>query len=292
MKLKSMSELARFILVRSVFGDLIGRLPFVRDLYARHVWRKKMNQFFGVYRSFEEALAAAERFTAVGWNEPGIAGVLVSAAPFDPAASASWDGTQLFQPCHYAAMFWMGRRIRPDSQIVDLGGAGGISYEIHTRYSDLPPGTRWHVVDLPELVERGKLRHANTATALTFGSRLADAPACDILHTAGCLQYMENPFGFTNGTGILEQMAAMPTDIIVNKIPLTNGRSFTTIQNLLQSASPYNVFNRADVLAYFRKHGYQLIDEWRVSEISVAIPFHSELYIPESRGLYWRREHA
>lgn len=282
------SELAQFLLMRSPLGDLIGRLPLVRSLYARLVWSKRMNQFFGVYRSVADASASAERLTRVGWNEPEIAGTLIPDAPYDPSSPNKFGR---FQPCHYPAMFWIDKRVRPGSKIIDLGGAGGISYELYTQYSALPPNARWQVVDLPELIERGKRRHAGTANeVLTFSSRLGDFLECDIFHTAGCVQYLDDPFGFFGGRGLLEQMVDRPPHIIINKIPLTDGNPFVTLQNLLRSASPYHVFNRDEVLAYFRKHGYRLIDEWRVAELAIGIPFHAKLYMSELSGLYWSRE--
>jgi putative methyltransferase (TIGR04325 family) len=288
MNRSALSELAQLLLMRSLLGKVIGRLPLLRGFYGRLVWRKRMNQFFGAFGSFGEASAAAGRITSVGWNEPGIAGTLIPDTPFNPS-SPNTNG--LFQPCHYAAMFWIAKRIKPGSQITDLGGAGGISYELYTRHSALPPNARWQVVDLPELIERGKRRHANTADGvLTFCSCLEGVSKCDILLTSGCIQYLEDPFGFLGGKSVLDQIVAPPQHIIVNKIPLTNGKPYVTIQNLLNSASPYHVFNRDEVLAYFRKWGYRLADEWRVPELAIGIPFHAELYVPELSGFYWSRE--
>jgi putative methyltransferase (TIGR04325 family) len=281
-----MSALTKTLITRSAIAGLLGQLPFVQELYARAVWKRKMNQFLGVYGSVEEAAATAVRLKALGWNEPGIAAVLVA----DGAPDLFADRSQLFQPCHYAAMFWISKRIGAGRQLVDLGGAGGISYELYTRYAELPPGARWHVVDFPELIQRGERRHAAARDILTFGSSLAAAPRCDILHTAGCLQYMKDPFGLATGSGILEEMTALPAHIIVNKLPLTDGASFVTLQNLLNSAVPYTVFNRDQVLSYFRRHGYRLADEWRVPELSVGIAFHPRHHVAEPRGLSLTRD--
>lgn len=280
-----MIKVARALLNQSMIGDLAGRIPGVRALYARHVWRRRMNHFHGVYRDYSEAERAAKRLRPVGWSDPAIADLLVSTKPYCES-----DTSGEFQPSFYPVFFWISRLLPENGQVVDLGGAGGIAYELARRYKIFPDGARWHVIDVPEMIERGAFRHAaDEGRSITFGSNLAGAPAADILLTTGAIQYMTDPLGQEN-LGILDGISNLPRNIIVNKVPLTKNESFVTIQNLVETASPYNVFNSDAFFQSFERHGYEVVDRWIVPELDVSIPFHSKHAIEHFEGVCFSRK--
>lgn len=282
-----MKQLLKMLLTRSAAGDLLGRIPGMGDLYARAVWRRSMNLFFGVYGTFDEALAAAARYDRTGWDDPGIAALLVPDAPWLPSEPGRDPlPPDLFQPSFYAVFLWLSALLREGSQIVDFGGAGGIGFELYARYRTLPAGARWHVVDLPALVERGCRRHAERQDVLTFGTDLSEAPACDILLASGCLQYVADPVNREGG--ILSLLRGRPAHLLINKVPFVDGPGFVTLQALGKTIAPYHVFNRAAFLDTFAAQGYRLHDEWHVAELSADIPFHSGRHVADFRGVYLR----
>ena len=148
----------------------LGKIPGVSHLYARTVWSKHMNLFFGLYDSFEDAERAATGFSKVGWNDEGIAKVLVH--------EDSEEAPQPFQTSQFAVLLWLTKLLKSGNAILDIGGAGGIFYEICLRYDILPAPLRWHVVDVPEMVKRGIARHQQLKSSMiSFGTDLPEIPA-------------------------------------------------------------------------------------------------------------------
>jgi len=277
-----MKKVLKAIVEYSVVGAWIGKIPGVPQFYARNVWSRRMNPFFGLYGSFEDAAQAATRFNKVGWNDEGIAKVLVheetDAAP------------QLFQTSQFAVMLWLAKLLESGHAILDIGGAGGIFYEICSRYGLLSVPLRWHVVDVPEMVKRGVARHQRLkSTMISFGTDLVDAPASNIMLMLGVMQYLQDPLG-EKGPGILETVKELPSHILINKVSLTDDDEVWTIQSHVTSAAPYRLFSRRKFMAYFEAHGYRLRDRWLVPEIRVDIPFHPERALPFLEGVHFERQ--
>jgi putative methyltransferase (TIGR04325 family) len=260
----------------------LGKIPGVSHLYARTVWSKHMNLFFGLYDSFEDAERAATGFSKVGWNDEGIAKVLVH--------EDSEEAPQPFQTSQFAVLLWLTKLLKSGNAILDIGGAGGIFYEICLRYDILPAPLRWHVVDVPEMVKRGIARHQQLKSSMiSFGTDLPEAPASDIMLMLGVIQYLPDPLG-EKGPGILEAVKVLPSHIFVNKVALTDDGEVWTIQNLMTTAMPYRFFSRQKFMAYFEAHGYRLRDRWLVPEISIDIPFHPERTLPFLEGVHFERQ--
>ncbi len=166
----AMKKLVKAALMHSAIGRWAGKIPFVRKLYIRYVWSGQMNALYGVFDSFPRAEGFAEGVNQVGWGNDAMAELLVRTS--DLAAP------QTFQTSQFAVMLWLSKLMRQGSTILDLGGSGGIFYEICNRYGLLNSPLRWHVVDMPDMVERGRQRHAGLqSTMISFGSVLSDAPA-------------------------------------------------------------------------------------------------------------------
>lgn len=269
-------SLAKVLLSQSQLGEWLGKLPVIRDVYARRVWVKNMNLYFGVYNSYSEARENTPSYIPSGWNNENIAELLIGSK-----RSRIESGT--FQSAHYITLFWLLRLLRNNMQVIDYGGAGGISYELFTQYCNAPPGLKWHVVDVAASVERGKLRH-NSNTAISFGASLVEAPPSDFMLVSGCLQYVEDPLGQLHDS-IVDQLCRRPQFILINKIPLTERKDFWTLQNVGPSIVPYHVFCRDRLTSFFESKGYTLRDWWTVPEIGVDIPFHPRFRVPRNSGL-------
>lgn len=277
-----MKHVLKAVFMQSAVGAWVGKIPGVPQLYAKTVWSKRMNPFFGLYDSFENAERAATAFNKVGWNDEGIAKVLVHENTEEPP--------QLFQTSQFAVLLWLSKLVRSGNAILDVGGAGGVFYEICSRYDLLSVPVRWHVVDVPEMVKRGIARHQRLKSPMiSFGTDLLEAPASNIMLMLGVLQYLPDPLG-EKGPGILEAVKALPSNILINKVSLTDDGEVWTIQNHVTTAMPYRFFSRQKFMAYFEAHGYRLRDRWLVPEISVAIPFHPERTLPFLEGFHFERQ--
>ncbi|MDZ5451924.1 methyltransferase, TIGR04325 family [Labrys sp. ZIDIC5] len=277
-----MKQLFKALMMHSAIGAWLGKLPFLKGLYLRHVWAGRMDLFYGLFGSYAEA----ERFSAnigkVGWHDDALAELLVR--------DAEVEAPTLFQTSQFAVMLWLSKLLQPGSTVVDFGGAGGIFYELCARYGLLKPPLSWHVVDMPDMVERGRQRHATLgSTMISFGSELAEAPAPDIMLMLGMIQYLPDPFG-EQGPGILDTVPALPEHILINKIPISDAPDAWTAQNHVSSVIPCRLFNRAKFLAYFEARGYRLEDRWLVPELQAEIPFHPERTLTYFEGFYLRRQ--
>ncbi|QGZ60776.1 methyltransferase, TIGR04325 family [Paraburkholderia acidisoli] len=277
-----MKNVLKAMFMHSQVGSWVGKIPGVPQFYARTVWSKRMNPFFGLYGSFEDAERAATDLNHVGWNDEGIARVLVH--------EETHEAPQPFQTSQFAVLLWLSKLLKSGSTVLDIGGAGGIFYEICTRYDLLSMPLRWHVVDMPETVKRGIARHEELkSTMITFGTDLAEAPMSSIMLMLGVIQYLPDPLG-EKGPGVLESVETLPSHIFVNKVSLTDDGEIWTIQNYITTATPYRFFSRKKFMAYFESHGYRLRDRWLVPEISVSIPFHPERTLSCLEGFYFERQ--
>jgi putative methyltransferase (TIGR04325 family) len=284
-----MSRIVKAMLMHSTLGAWAGAVPFVPALYVRTVWSKRMNLFFGLFDSFEEAEAFVAGVKKVGWDDEGIAKVLVGG---DDLVGAERSEPQMIQTSQFAVMLWLTKLLQPGNTVLDLGGAGGIFYEICTRYGLLDMPLKWHVVDMPEMIKRGRARHdALQSTSISFGSQLPEAPASDIMLMLGAIQYMPDPLG-EKGPGVLDALKTLPNHVLINKVPLIDGNDRWTVQNHVTTACPYRLFDRRKLMAYFETRGYRLQDKWYVPEIDIEIPFRPDGALFGLQGLYFRREIA
>src|SRR5256885_12079055 len=220
----SWRAIARLVAARTALGGVLGRVPLVEKAYARGVLRRTDHAglFTGVYDSY----AAAEREIPAsrkrGWDN-------------EESASIWLFQIDHMQPTAYAPFFWLSKLLQPGTTLVDYGGSIGLSYYGYVKRRELPAGARWLIVELPHLVTVGtKVAQRQKAEQLEFATELGSAPRCDILFSAGALQYMEHSV-----PGLLEKMAALPKHILLNKVPLHRERRYWTLQNFGTAVSPY-----------------------------------------------------
>lgn len=262
-------KIVYFVLSRTFVGSVLRRIRPVPVLYRRFVWSKRanMNDWSGVYATYDAALAAVPAELGGGWNDDTVAA-----------------GRQ-FQSSIYATIFWISKMLETGSRIVDFGGAVGQTYDEFVQRQPFPDGATWCVVDVPTAVKRGReLSAANKRPGLSFAEQISDVDGCDIFVSRGCLQYVATPLG-----EILDSLPALPRYLLIDKIPLTDGEGFCTLQHLGLSASPYKIFNRSAFLSPLAERGYVVRDAWPVQDINFAIPFHPEKFLPSLQGLVLER---
>lgn len=265
--------LARVALCRTPLGSVLRHVPGVPQAYARWALRTPHTGglFSGVYPSHAAALAAIPAGRAAGWDNDG--------------SAAIFDGRLPDQPSVYPVLFWLERLLRPGDRLLDFGGGIGITFRQHRARAALPDGARWTVVEVPAIAARGTALAAEQGeAALDFVTSPAAAAGCDILLSAGALQYTDRPTA-----RLLDGLPEKPRHILLNKLPLTAGPEFWTLQNFGPAVSPYHVYNREELLGTLGRLGYHLADRWRVAELQCDIPFHPERFLAEKDGLLFTR---
>jgi putative methyltransferase (TIGR04325 family) len=252
---------------RAQVADSMRRVPGIENAYKKIFYSRhgRDNWFCGHFTSYASAAAAVQADRASGWDN-------------EASAKHYIDPSQ--QPSSYAVLVWLLKTIDPNSCVVDIGGGVGQMYHRFRKYSSLD-SVKWHVVEVPAAVELGRQRALNEGTFshLSFGTELSQAPDCDILHSAGCLQYMNNAVPW-----VLSSMPNRPRWIIINKVMLTDKDTFWTLQNFSSGVAPYQVYNSKEFISYFESRGYAMIDSWDARELSVKIPFHPRNFIPSGAG--------
>lgn len=266
---RALSKLATLALTKTRIGSGFRRIRHLPEIYRRLTWSRPqyVNHFFGVFQTFSAARAALPAQIRTGWEHEAIV------------------AADYFQPSIYATLFWLSRAVKEGSCIIDFGGATGQTHREYVRRMPLPRSACWIVVDLAPAVRRGReMAVAGGITGLSFAERLDDLQGCDIFLSRGCLQYVE-----TSLTDLISSLPRLPEYLLLDKIPLSDGQGFVTIQNLQFSAAPYKVFNREEFLAPLFQHGYSVVDEWPVQDLTCAIPFFPERSLAAHRGLLLKR---
>jgi putative methyltransferase (TIGR04325 family) len=268
------NPLFKIAVAQTPIGRVLGRIPFVKKGYARHALRRTDNGglFTGVYDSYAAAHRDIPPSRNQGWDN-------------EESASIWLNLIDRMQPTAYAPFFWLSGLLREGTTIIDYGGSIGLSYYSYVKRRKLPSRARWIVVEVPHLVATGKkIAQRENATQLEFVDDLSGTPPADILLSAGALQFIDD-----SGRVILEKPPSAPAHILLNKLPLTHGPAYWTLQNFGPAISPYRIYNERDFLGHFENAGYLLRDRWVVPELSCDVPFHPERFVPHLSGLYFEK---
>jgi putative methyltransferase (TIGR04325 family) len=173
----------------------------------------------------------------------------------------------------------------PGAVVFDYGGHVGVHFYAYGRVLEFPPGLTWTVCELPAVVEAGRtLAVEREAPSLRFTGSTAEASGADVL-IAGVLQYVESPpLG-----ELLAGLAEPPRHVFVNKLPLTDGEPFITLQHGGVHFPAVRVCNRDAFIDSIRAAGFELVDAWEDHVHRLTLPFHPERAVPCFSGLYFRR---
>jgi len=216
--------------------------------------------FRGVFSGFEEARRSAPRDKPLGFDNQGY------------AQEYADRRTQIFS-YDYPVLFWMAPLMRDPLKIFDFGGHCGTHFYAYSRYLTYPPGMRWVVYDLPEIIRLGaQIAAERNETQLSFTGQFEEADGADVLLAAGSLQYVESPTFADN----LARLKSPPPHLLLNKLPLHEHGSFVTLQNGGVAYHPMHIFQRQKFVDSICALGYELVDEWPVHSRQGRIPFHPE----------------
>lgn len=192
----------------------------------------------------------------------------------------------------YPMMFWLRAAYDAGARsILDVGGSIGVHYYAYGRYGVVPGDMTWLVCELPETVRVGaRLATAQGAQSLRFETGLDTiVPEQDVWIFAGILEFLP----VTMLPGLFSRASTPPAHILINKIPLHEGPTFVSTQNLGKgNYAPHYVFNREEFTRAIEYFGYQLIDVWDVPERTMELPGAQCFELESYAGLYFRRGKA
>lgn len=244
----------------------------VRDTHRSWAFRRKSGSesFKGVYDSFAAAVAALPSDDLHGFDHESVAEFFVQTHI-------------VFNPSDYAVLFWLSRLMDPGQLIADYGGGIGQSFYVYRDFLHIPDGVRWLVCDVEALAERGRrLACERQAEGLEFTADFSNCSKAAILLSTGTLQYVE--------AGLPRQLAGlakMPDNVLINRVPMYEGKPYFTIQHAHHSFVPYKVMNLNSFVSEMEEAGYKKIDQWYLSR-SLRIPFHPENFVRSYYGFYFK----
>ena len=231
-----------------------------------------IRSFRGIYDSFDDAARSAPATGSIGFDQP-------------ESVAMYFRSFRWIFPSDYPTMLWLSRAMKEGARVFDYGGNVGISFHSFKKYMDYPANLEWTACDLPAVTRAGEeLAVKEGSAGLTFTNSFEKADGADILLASGSLQYIESPLAES-----LAKLDARPRHLIINRVPLYDGKPFVTLQSIATAFCPYHVFNATDFVRSISDLGYELIDRWENPDVPCEIPFHPEKSIRALSGLYFKR---
>lgn len=261
--------------VRDAVRTLIESLPVIGDLFHRYyLYPRNMTACCGVYASRQEARAAVDERIR---SEYDVCNQLRSLED-----DLQQDNQHEYED--YPVLFWLKGLLHPGIRIADLGGSTGGTFYAFNRALAFPPDLSWTVSELPAALEKGRrIAEARQEHRLAFVTELDQVEEPDVLLTMGTLQYLPETL-----PDIVSALPTPPRNIIVHKIPTTDGPSFWTLQNLGATQVPYFVYNRDSLIRSMEAMGYNLRDSCKTLR-AIRIPFHADQDVHNYAGFFFQK---
>lgn len=225
----------------------------------------------GIFDTFEQAIAAAPKTRKIGYNHPDLAKdyqtTLIKAV-------GSYD---------YPMLFWLKDLLKEDCKIFDFGGNVGTHFYGYEKYLNYPRNLKWVVCDLPAIIEAGKeLAEQEKRSEVSFTTKFEEAEGAYIFMASGSVQYVKSL------SASLAKLDSKPQHVLINRLPLCDGKTFVTLQNGGLVFYPLYVFNKKEFVDDICKIGYELVDSWRDRSEPCTVPFHPEFTSLTFQGMYFR----
>jgi putative methyltransferase (TIGR04325 family) len=253
-----------------ILGSTRPLVYLTRFLYERQ-FRSEAGRglFRGVYRDFDAAIASAPSGNPIGYDHS--------------AAAQMYEARPVF-PEDYAVLFWLRPLLAAGVRVLDFGGHAGGLFDAVRGLVDLPADIEWTIYDLPAVVEHGLARNSSRRDPLPrFTSSLESVMDADVMLASGSPQYCVAEFA-----GAVLSLREPPRHIILNQIPLHEGREFVTLQNIGTAFCPYWVRNREQFLKPLLAAGFDLVDMWTNPGKECRIPTYPRQTRPVYYGAYLR----
>jgi putative methyltransferase (TIGR04325 family) len=257
--------------LKAVIRNIALTIPLVSDTF-RYFWSFShyITACRGIYSTYDEAKRAGANITRLGYNqniinEPEIMG--------EPAHMRRRD---------YPVLFWLAPELTEGTTLLNLGGNAGTEYFTYRQFLRFQPNMRWLVWELPYAVKFGEgVVDVLDAPELAFTTRVEEGDGADIVLASGALQYFEQDLAT-----YVKSLRKRPTRIFVNRVPLYEGKTYFTLQNVIGSVVPYRIQCRQELVDSLSEIGYRLIDCW-YEDHEIPIPFHPECRVKGFYGFYF-----
>jgi putative methyltransferase (TIGR04325 family) len=258
--------------MKALVRDIIARVPGLRFWVAKRIFlgpSRNRFRFLGVFSTQSEAKAHIPREVAQGFEDP----------------SLSEDFDETMRPEDEQVVRILSKLMPETKNLFDLGGCIGFCFYRYRPRLVYPPGLRWIVSDVPYVNDLGRrIATKRGETQLFFTSDQLEANGADVYLTTGALQFFEGPFA-----DILAKLQEKPRHVLVNRIPLTEGSTFFTLQHTDYSVVPYRVGNIGEFVSEMEALGYNLVERWELDRFCDII-LYPERYVRNYFGFYFVRK--
>jgi putative methyltransferase (TIGR04325 family) len=230
----------------------------------------------GVFATFEEAWSAARRERSAGHEHPD-------------AVTLHMKLSKALRPSDYAVLYWLSIACNGSFKVFDFGGNAGNLFYSYWPYLEKRGSIEWTVLDIPSVVEQGRrIADEENVRELSFTTSVREFSADQCLLISGALHYVEEPL-----SDFVRQFPDSPRYIIINRTPVHDDKAaFVTVQSTPTYAIPCIVRNSKQMVAEFGEHGYVLVDRWKATELSLAMPLFPDYSVPYYSGFFFRLESA
>jgi putative methyltransferase (TIGR04325 family) len=226
--------------------------------------------FWGVYRNYAEAAAAAPPDKPTTYDTSGAASLYRNKLD-------SMDGSE------YAVLYWLEKHLLPGARVFDFGGHVGLKYYAFQTVQPFPPTLLWTVYDLPAIVAEGrKLAAERGAGNLAFTDHAGDASGADIFLALGSLQFLDKPLD-----EILKPLPQLPKAVIISKTPMVDGAPYYTLHNIGTAFTPYRIESSTQLVESMARLGYQLHQKWKNHEKEAVIWNHLDQSLDHYTSMYF-----
>jgi putative methyltransferase (TIGR04325 family) len=180
-------------------------------------------------------------------------------------------------------------QIRPEPlRVFDLGGNVGNLFYAYDRYLRFPDEMAWNIVELPSVRAAGeKLAEEKNESRIRYVETIGSSDDVDLFLSSGSLQYFDDSL-----PDLLRQLTRLPNHVIVNRVPVCNGKEVCTVQDAWTFLVACKIQNRETLVGSMETIGYELVSSWKAHEMRQLVPLYPESSAFNYSGFYFRKAGA
>lgn len=253
--------------------ESLAQAPLIKgvaDRQARDAFiaNRDRNMFLGIYRTWQEAEAAAASYGTAGYDNSASADLYRHRVRMDP-----YD---------YPALYWIMRSLDEGlTSVFDVGGAIGIKYQAFREPLSKWPALRWRVQDVPAVANHGRelAQQRGDSGSLEFTDRFEDGDGIDVLFASGVVQYLPRTLGES-----LQGFKRLPRRIVINTAAIHPQHEFFTVNSIGTAFCPYRIQTQAGLVRGLTSLGYRLREVWSNVGKTMTIPHRRDYSIDDYSG--------